>query len=184
MIKILVLHTEGPFPCQRIMMVGSAKTLIIPWTMGLDLDNLELTVLDFLILPTYHNPTTCWIFTKNQGNSVNMMVSSLMMWYPGRNSLLPRYHGRPWDSTVLTGAMRSSNEFRSDGSDATIYQPLRVASDDKAVDKGILVVMNDEIHAAKCVTKTHTTNVVPSTRLPKRRNEKRTGIVPSCHGRR
>ncbi|MFR2307900.1 MAG: asparaginase [Streptococcus salivarius] len=36
---------------------------------------------------------------------------------------------------------------------------LRVASDDKAADKGILVVMNDEIHAAKYVTKTHTTNV-------------------------
>ena len=36
---------------------------------------------------------------------------------------------------------------------------LRVASDDKARGKGVLVVMNDEIHAAKYVTKTHTTNV-------------------------
>lgn len=59
---------------------------------------------------------------------------------------------------VLTGAMRSSNELGSDG----VYNylsALRVASDDKAADKGILVVMNDEIHAAKYVTKTHTTNV-------------------------
>ena len=59
---------------------------------------------------------------------------------------------------VLTGAMRSSNELGSDG----VYNylsALRVASDDKSADKGVLVVMNDEIHAAKYVTKTHTTNV-------------------------
>ena len=54
--------------------------------------------------------------------------------------------------------MRSSNELGSDG----VYNylsALRVASDDRAADKGVLVVMNDEIHAAKYVTKTHTTNV-------------------------
>ena len=59
---------------------------------------------------------------------------------------------------ILTGAMRSSNELGSDG----VYNylsALRVASDDRAADKGVLVVMNDEIHAAKYVTKTHTTNV-------------------------
>lgn len=59
---------------------------------------------------------------------------------------------------VITGAMRSSNEIGSDG----IYNyltALRVASSDKAKGKGVLVVMNDEIHAAKYVTKTHTTNI-------------------------
>lgn len=59
---------------------------------------------------------------------------------------------------VLTGAMRSSNELGSDG----IYNyqtALRVAADTKSLDKGVLVVMNDEIHAAKYVTKTHTSNV-------------------------
>lgn len=59
---------------------------------------------------------------------------------------------------VLTGAMRSSNEIASDG----VYNylaALRVASDPEARDKGVLVVMNDEVHAAKYVTKTHTTNV-------------------------
>ena len=59
---------------------------------------------------------------------------------------------------VITGAMRSSNELGSDGF-YNYLSALRVASDDKASDKGILVVMNDEIHAAKYVTKTHTTNV-------------------------
>ena len=37
---------------------------------GLNLDNLELTVLDFLISQAHiSHPTTCWIFQKNQGNS-------------------------------------------------------------------------------------------------------------------
>ncbi|WP_161941602.1 asparaginase, partial [Streptococcus suis] len=64
----------------------------------------------------------------------------------------------PEKPIVLTGAMRSSNELGSDG----IYNyrtALRVAADAKSADKGVLVVMNDEIHAAKYVTKTHTTNV-------------------------
>lgn len=64
----------------------------------------------------------------------------------------------PEKPIVLTGAMRSSNELGSDG----VYNyrtALRVAADEKSADKGILVVMNDEIHAAKYVTKTHTTNV-------------------------
>ncbi|MGT2895846.1 asparaginase [Streptococcus entericus] len=59
---------------------------------------------------------------------------------------------------VLTGAMRSSNELGSDGV-YNFLSALRVASHDKSADKGVLVVMNDEIHAAKYVTKTHTTNV-------------------------
>ncbi|BCP58945.1 L-asparaginase [Streptococcus parasuis] len=64
----------------------------------------------------------------------------------------------PQKPIVVTGAMRSSNELGSDG----IYNyrtALRVAADKKSADKGVLVVMNDEIHAAKYVTKTHTTNV-------------------------
>ena len=64
----------------------------------------------------------------------------------------------PKKPIVLTGAMRSSNELGSDG----IYNylsALRVAADEKAADKGVLLVMNDEIHAAKFVTKTHTTNL-------------------------
>ncbi len=64
----------------------------------------------------------------------------------------------PEKPIVLTGAMRSSNELGSDG----VYNyrtALRVAADEKSADKGVLVVMNDEIHAAKYVTKTHTTNV-------------------------
>lgn len=59
---------------------------------------------------------------------------------------------------VLTGAMRSSNELGADGV-YNFLSAIRVACHEKSADKGVLVVMNDEIHAAKYVTKTHTTNV-------------------------
>lgn len=59
---------------------------------------------------------------------------------------------------VVTGAMRSSNEIGADGL-ANLRSSLVVATDDESSDKGVLVVMNDEVHTATYVTKTHTTNV-------------------------
>lgn len=59
---------------------------------------------------------------------------------------------------IITGAMRSSNEI---GSDAlyNLISSLRVACAEQANGKGVLVVMNDEIHTAANVTKTSTSNV-------------------------
>lgn len=59
---------------------------------------------------------------------------------------------------VLTGAMRSSNEIGFDGLQNFISS-IRVACTDEAANKGVLVVLNDEIHTAQNVTKTHTSNV-------------------------
>ncbi|EHJ08268.1 asparaginase [Staphylococcus simiae] len=58
---------------------------------------------------------------------------------------------------VITGAMRSSNEIGADGL-YNYISAIRVASDDKAQNKGVMVVFNDEIHTARNVTKTHTSN--------------------------
>ncbi|RYG73626.1 asparaginase [Lentibacillus lipolyticus] len=59
---------------------------------------------------------------------------------------------------IITGAMRSTNEI---GSDAlyNLISSLRTAASPDARDKGVLVVMNDEIHTARNVTKTSTSNV-------------------------
>ncbi|HEJ7649756.1 TPA: asparaginase [Staphylococcus aureus] len=58
---------------------------------------------------------------------------------------------------VITGAMRWSNEIGSDGL-YNYISAIRVASDEKARHKGVMVVFNDEIHTARNVTKTHTSN--------------------------
>ncbi len=59
---------------------------------------------------------------------------------------------------VVTGAMRSSNQVGSDGLH-NFQTAIEVAADDASRDNGVMVVMNDEIHTARYVTKTHTTNV-------------------------
>lgn len=59
---------------------------------------------------------------------------------------------------VLTGAMRSNNELGADGPH-NLFSAVEVALCKEAGDKGVLVVMNDEIHTAANVTKTHTSNV-------------------------
>ena len=54
--------------------------------------------------------------------------------------------------------MRSSNELGADGL-INLQSAILVALSPESRGKGVLVVMNDEIHHAKFVTKTHTTNV-------------------------
>lgn len=56
---------------------------------------------------------------------------------------------------VLTGAMRNASQVGYDGI-ANLKASIRVATSSEARDLGALVVMNDEIHAARYVTKTHT----------------------------
>ncbi|GAE25693.1 L-asparaginase [Halalkalibacter wakoensis JCM 9140] len=64
-----------------------------------------------------------------------------------------------WDiPVILTGAMRSSNELGADGPHNLIAS-VKVAANDEAKGKGVLVVLNDEIHTAKNVTKTHSSNI-------------------------
>lgn len=59
---------------------------------------------------------------------------------------------------IVTGAMRSINEIGSDGL-YNLMTSVRVACSEEAQDKGVLVVMNDEIHTANNVTKTSTSNI-------------------------
>lgn len=58
---------------------------------------------------------------------------------------------------VLVGAMRPSTSLSADGP-MNLYNAVAVASSDVAFGKGVLVVFNDNIFAARDVTKAHTTN--------------------------
>ncbi len=57
---------------------------------------------------------------------------------------------------VFTGAMRAASDAGYDGI-ANLVAAIRVAASDDALALGTLAVFNDEIHAAREVTKTHTT---------------------------
>lgn len=127
-----------------------------------NLDNLDLDVIDFFNLPSPHikpcHMLKLYQLIKEKADDIDGVVIT-----HGTDTLEETAYfldtmDLPQIPIIITGAMRSANELGSDG----IYNylsALRVASHDKAADKGVLVVMNDEIHAAKYVTKTHTTNV-------------------------
>lgn len=58
---------------------------------------------------------------------------------------------------VMTGAMRNPDLPGADGP-GNIYAAVKVAASPKARGLGVLVVMDDEIHAAKTVRKAHTSS--------------------------
>ncbi len=58
---------------------------------------------------------------------------------------------------VLVGAMRNASSLSADGA-LNLYNALSVAIDEKSANKGVLVVMDDNIFSAREVIKTHTTH--------------------------
>jgi L-asparaginase len=59
---------------------------------------------------------------------------------------------------VMVGSMRPSTAVSADGP-LNLYNAIAVAADPKAKGRGVLVVMNDQIHAAHSLTKTSTTAI-------------------------
>ena len=161
--KILVLHTGGTISMQADASGAVVTSSDNPMNHVTNpLEEIQVHALDFFNLPSPHiKPKHMLALYKKIKEEVANYDGVVIT--HGTDTLEETAYFLdtmevPHMPIVLTGAMRSSNELGSDG----VYNylsALRVASDDRAADKGVLVVMNDEIHAAKYVTKTHTTNV-------------------------
>ncbi|HFI0453810.1 TPA: asparaginase [Streptococcus suis] len=161
--KILALHTGGTISMQADQDGHVASSQINPMTqIDTPIEEIQVTSVDFLNVPSPHirleHMMALYQKIKTEQDNFDGFVIT-----HGTDTLEETAYfldtmAIPEKPIVLTGAMRSSNELGSDG----VYNyrtALRVAADKKSADKGVLVVMNDEIHAAKYVTKTHTTNV-------------------------
>ncbi|MGI9263977.1 MAG: type II asparaginase, partial [Gammaproteobacteria bacterium] len=59
---------------------------------------------------------------------------------------------------VMTAAMRPSTAMSADGP-LNIYNAVAVAADPDASGRGVMIVANDDIHGARSITKTSTTDV-------------------------
>ena len=161
--KILVLHTGGTISMQADDSGAVVTNADNPMNhVSVPLDGIEVTALDFLNVPSPHMTPAYMLELYKKIKAEGEHFDGVVITH-GTDTLEETAYfldtmELPTIPVILTGAMRSSNELGSDG----VYNyltALRVAADEKSRDKGVLVVMNDEIHAAKYVTKTHTTNV-------------------------
>lgn len=164
--KILVLHTGGTIAMKEDPQTGNVSPGALNPLLAAHInlpEEVELIVEDIFNLPSAHiTPEYMLKLKKRIQLAPQQGIDSVVITH-GTDTLeetaffldvtigdlLP---------VILTGAMRSSNEVGSDGL-YNLASALRVAACPAARGQGVLVVMNDEIHSARYVTKTHTTNV-------------------------
>ena len=164
--KILILHTGGTIAMKENILTGGVSPDVVNPLLDAEItvpENVDLVMQDIFNLPSPHiMPKHMLILKKRIMKAIDSDIRGVVITH-GTDTLEETAFFL--DTTigdqipiVVTGAMRSSNELGSDGL-YNFESAIRVASCDEAIGKGVLVVMNDEIHSARYVTKTHTTNV-------------------------
>lgn len=164
--KILILHTGGTIAMKENILTGGVSPDVVNPLLDAEItvpENVDLVMEDIFNLPSPHiMPKHMLILKKRIMEAIDSDIRGVVITH-GTDTLeetaffLDTIIGDQIP-IVVTGAMRSSNELGSDGL-YNFESAIRVASCDEAIGKGVLVVMNDEIHSARYVTKTHTTNV-------------------------
>ena len=164
--KILILHTGGTIAMKENILTGGVSPDVVNPLLDAEItvpENVDLVMEDIFNLPSPHiMPQHMLNLKKRIMEAIDSDIRGVVITH-GTDTLEETAFFL--DTTigdqipiVVTGAMRSSNELGSDGL-YNFESAIRVASCDEAIGKGVLVVMNDEIHSARYVTKTHTTNV-------------------------
>lgn len=162
--KILVLHTGGTISMSEDENGNISPKESNPMTaVPMSLEDVEIVTEDIFNLPSPHITLEHMLQLKKRITAAFQSGFDAAVITHGTDTLeetaffldstIPR--GKP---IVMTGAMRSSNEIGTDGI-YNLLSAIRVAKSDRSYRRGVLVVMNDEVHSARFVTKTHTTNV-------------------------
>lgn len=164
--KILVLHTGGTIAMKEDILTGGVSPDVTNPLMDAALEiptDIQLIVEDIFNLPSPQITPEHMLLIKERIQLAKLSDFDGVVITHGTDTLEETAYFL--DVTIgnllpiaITGAMRSSNELGSDGL-YNFESAIRVAASDDACDKGVMVVMNDEIHSARYVTKTHTTNV-------------------------
>lgn len=165
--KLLIIHTGGTIAMSEDTQTGA----VTPKEQNPLNDTLEelkvyanITAENFLNVPSPHiTPNMMFQLAKHIDNRVENENFSGVLITHGTDTLEETAYLldlllQTSIPVVVTGAMRSSNEIGSDGP-YNLISALKVTLSGDAHHKGVLVVLNDEIHTAKNVTKTHTSNI-------------------------
>ncbi|WLR43758.1 asparaginase [Bacillus carboniphilus] len=162
--NILLIHTGGTISMEEDYVTGEVK----PGTRNplvnemLSLENINIIVEELFHLPSPHIKTADMLKIKNAIEHSLNKIDGVVITH-GTDTLEETAYFLDITTSIdipiiVTGAMRSSNEIGSDGL-YNLLSSIHVASSDDSKNRGVLVVMNDEIHTAKNVTKTHTSNL-------------------------
>lgn len=120
--------------------------------------NAELQIEEFSNTPSSHlDAERLWALQKTVVDRLERLYVRGVVVTHGTDTLeetayLLDYTSPSYKSIVLTGAMRVTDERGYDG-ERNLYNAIRVALDSEADNRGAMVVMNDQIHAARYVTK-------------------------------
>ncbi|GAB7386236.1 asparaginase [Bacillaceae bacterium] len=164
--KICIIHTGGTIAMSHDPQSGSVKPLhadaidrLAPMGNGLA----EIEIDHFLNVPSPHmTPETMLALSRHlQSRLAEPDVAGAVVTH-GTDTLeeTAYFLDLTTDSpktVVVTGAMRSSDELATDGP-LNLAQAVRVAADPQSAGRGVLVVFNEQIHAARYVTKAHTSS--------------------------
>lgn len=165
--RILLIHTGGTISMSTDQRTGAVKPSAehpLHQYNHLFEDNLEIIEEDIFQLPSPHITLNEMLLIQkrlNEASEEGIFDGAVLT--HGTDTLeetayfLDLTTDAPFP-IVLTGAMRPVDEIGSDGI-RNLQSAIWTALEPEAKDKGVLVVMNEEIHTARYVTKTHTTNV-------------------------
>ncbi|WP_100372672.1 asparaginase [Bacillus sp. FJAT-45037] len=164
--KILVLHTGGTIAMQEDEHGAVSPNLVNPLYSTIEsLSTIASVVVDdYLNLPSPHMTPSLMVelALHLKERITNEKFNGIVVTH-GTDTLEETAYLLDLildieNPVIVTGAMRSSNELGADGPH-NLISAVKTAACGEAYGKGVLVVLNDEIHTAKNVTKTHSSNI-------------------------